>query len=85
MLQGLEEVNTPFDRMVNQVHRMSFLASQEQNKTYTFKYIMNHDDRGAFVWARMKEMENHESRDYWMLVPRSQMPSDTKNILSIWF
>ena len=43
---------------------MIFAANQEQNETYTFKDMMKQDDRGAFVEAMMKEVQDHERRNH---------------------
>ena len=37
-----------------------------------------------FVVAMMKEIEDHEERDHWMLFKRADMPKDAKTILSVW-
>ncbi len=49
---------------------MVFAANQEKNKTYTFKDIMNQEDLGDFVLAMIKDMQDHEIRNYWPLIPR---------------
>ena len=40
--------------------------------------------RFLYVKAMAKEAADHESRDHWTVIPRSQKPLDVKTILAIW-
>jgi hypothetical protein len=48
------------------------------------KDILKQEDFKDFVVAMKKEVEDHEQREHWTLMPRSEMPKDTKTILSVW-
>lgn len=41
-------------------------------------------DRGKFMDAMEKEVDDHVERKHWSMILRSQMPKDMKTILAIW-
>jgi len=79
-----EEVNRLFDGTINKVFEFVFAANQQQNETYTFKDAMLQDDSDAFIKAMVKEISDHEENNHWTMIPRSDMPTSAKTILSIW-
>ena len=46
--------------------------------------MLKQDDLASFVEAMIKEVDDHEKRDHWALVDRSDMSPIAKTILSIW-
>ena len=45
---------------------------------------MQEKDKNNFITAMMKEMKDHEDRNHWTLMLRSDLPPGTKTILAIW-
>ena len=46
--------------------------------------MLKQPDAADFIHAIIKEADDHESRDYWDVVPRWEKPPDVKAILDIW-
>ena len=80
----MERASTFFDSTINSVHEMVFSAMQEQNECYTFKEMLQQEDKADFIDAMVKEVWDHETRDHWTIVDRATMPKGTCTILSIW-
>ena len=72
----LENIQTLFDDTINQCHYCSYNAAAATNDVYTLKQMLKHDDIKEFVLAMIKEIDDHESRDHWVVVERSNMPKD---------
>ena len=51
---------------------------------FTLSQMLKQEDVASFVEAMLKEVDDHESRDHWDLIERSEMPAISKTILSIW-
>lgn len=79
-----EQANTLFDGTLNKVHNMAFTAVGDSNDVYTFREVLKQEDLPDFISAMVKEVEDHESRDHWTLIPRSELPPGEKTILAIW-
>ena len=62
---------------------MAFLASKEDNETYTFREMLKQPDAHEFIKSMMKEADDHEQQNHWEVIPRSQLPANQKPILSI--
>ena len=60
----LEDVNTLFQKSINIFHSMVFAANQEQNETYTFKYMLRQDGCWHFIDSMMAEVHSHEDREH---------------------
>ena len=78
-----ERVNSHFDGTVNRIHHAVLMTEADSNDVYTMREVMKQDDFPCFIEAMVKEVSDHESRDHWSLVPRSEMPPGTKTILAI--
>ena len=78
-----EKVNMHFDRTINKIHHAA-LATADDNDTYTLKDMLKQEDKAEFIQAMVKEVADHEKRDHWTVMPRSEMPKGTKTILSVW-
>ena len=78
------ECNELYDGTLNQLHNFAFTADVASNEVFTYNQAMRQEDRGEFIKAMMKEVEDHESRDHWALVLRSTIPKGIKTIQAIW-
>jgi histone deacetylase 1/2 len=79
-----ERINSQYDGTLNKIHHAALAVAAGDNDTYTLKEMLKQEDSNDFVVAMVKEVEDHEKRDHWTLIPRSTMPEGTKTILSIW-
>ena len=46
--------------------------------------MMHQEDMPKFVEAMQKEVVDHNEREHWDLIPRSEMPAGMKTILAVW-
>ena len=53
---------------------MVLLAGKEDNKSYTFKEMIQQPNAADFIQAMMKEADAHKERKHWTVVPRSAKP-----------
>ena len=51
-----------------------FSVCKEANYSYTFKEMIQQDDRNKSLEAMTKEIGDHTKRKHWEIVLRSQMP-----------
>ena len=63
---------------------MALVAEKQDNEAYTFKEMLKQPDAADFIQAMMKEANDHESRDHWTVISRSEKPLGEKTILAIW-
>ena len=80
----LEEINESFDDTLNHFHFLSFHTEINSNETFTFGEAMKQADKLDFVAAMEKEVQDHESREHWVIVKRSSPPTGAKPIKAIW-
>ena len=59
-------------------------AELADNDTYTFKDMLTQPDKNNCFEAMEVEITNHTERNHWDLIPRSQLPSGSKTIMSVW-
>ena len=77
--------NQLFDDTLNSLHPTALATEKEDNESYTFKQMLKQPDAADFFKATMKkETADHENRDHWTVIPRSQKPPGVKTILAIW-
>ena len=79
----LSLANQHFDGTLNYLHPSAFLTNAD-NDTYTLRDMLKQEDKESFVEAMTVEVNDHESRGHWKLIPRSSMPKGAKTIMSIW-
>ena len=79
-----QEVNKNFDTTFNDMLPHVFSVAKESNESYTFKEMLQKDDRNQFFESMTKEIGDHTKRKHWEIVPRSQMPRGIKPIMAIW-
>lgn len=46
--------------------------------------MLKQEDKNEFIQAMMKEVTDHESRNHWTVLPRSEIPNGVKTILAVW-
>ncbi len=79
-----EKVNQHFDGTLNDFHPLAFVSNSTDNETYTVKQMLQQEDAPSFIEAMKKEVEDHERREHWELVPRSTMTAGKKTIMMVW-
>ena len=82
-IHAYHRANLLVDSTLNSFSTLAYSSLHENNEVYTFREAMNQDDSADFVRAMVKEVEDHESRNHWTMVPRSETDGK-KTILSIW-
>ena len=75
--------NQHFDGTLNFLHPAAFLVNAD-NDTYSLSQMLKQEDKKSFIEAMLTEVQDHESREHWKLIPRSSMPSRSKTIMAIW-
>ena len=78
-----ERINAHFDGTVNAIHHAILMTEVDSNDVYTMREVMKQPDFPEFIQAMVKEVQDHEEREHWTIVPRSEIPAGTKTILSI--
>ena len=76
--------NRCFDGTINSLHHFALLAGKENNESYTFKQMLRQPDAADFVQAMIKEVNDHETRGHWEVIPRWQKPQGEKTVMAIW-
>ena len=76
-------VNQHFDGTFNYFHPLAFTETSD-NETYTFKEMLQQEDKNEFIKAMLKEVQDHENRNHWHLFERDKIPQGHKTILAIW-
>ena len=66
-----QAVNENFYSTCNDMLYHVFSVAKEVNEAYTFKDMLQQDDRNKFVEAMTKEIGDHTKRKHWEIVPRS--------------
>ena len=77
-------IHQNFDKTLNFLHPMVFLATNSENDTYNFKEVLQQSDKSEFIKAMMIETHDHENRNHWELYERSKIPKGKRTILSVW-
>ena len=78
-----QAVNENFDNTCNDILHHVFSVGKEANESYTFKGMLQQEDRDQFIEAMTKEIGDHTKRKLWEIVLRSQMPRGIKPIMAI--
>ena len=79
-----QEVDENFDNTCNDMLYHVFSVGKEANESYTFKEMLQQDDRNQFVEAMTKEIGYQKKSKHWEIVLRYQMPRGIKPIMAIW-
>jgi hypothetical protein len=64
-------------------HPIAFAASSNPNTMYLHK-ALRAPDREEFIKAMKQEVQDHEERGHWELIPKSKVPEGTIILPSIW-
>ena len=73
-----------FDGTLNIVKHFVLMADSVTKDTYTHTKMFKQEDDCNFVVVMVKEVEDHENRDYWELFVRKLMLSGSKAIMTLW-
>ena len=60
-----QAVNENFDNTCNDMLYHVFSVGKEANESYTFKDMLQQDDRNKLVEAMTKEIGDHTKRKHW--------------------
>ncbi len=82
-VNSFHRVNTLYDGTVNCFSTLA-QSSEALNETFTYKQALQQPNYHEFVKAMVNEVDDHEKRDHWTCMRRSDMPANTKTIMSIW-
>ncbi len=83
MVCCFHEVNKLYDGTLITIHSYVFSAvalDMLNNKVFTYTKAMQQPDSVQFIEAMTKEINNHESSNYWEIVCRSTIPPGHKTI-----
>ena len=84
MIYHSQMLNSNFDGSLNGIDSMVLMADSSSNDVFTFKQMMEQEDRIDFLQAMLKEVDDHETRQHWSVVERNKLPPGTKTIMAIW-
>ena len=73
-----EKLTSNFDGTLNSFHHAALMTSAGDNDTYTFKNMLQEHDKNNFITAMMQEIKDHEDRNHWTLMLRSELPPGTR-------
>ena len=62
----MSSVNQHFDGTVHFIHPMALATKNSTKNTFTVKQILQQEDVLDFIQAMMKEVDDHESRIWYM-------------------
>lgn len=81
----LQEINlnTFDDGTVNYFTNYSLLTNHG-NDVFTFRDMLKEKDAIEFMKAMQEEINKHEVRSHWKMIPRTDIPPKTKVIQAIW-
>ncbi len=82
LVHRFHEANKLYDGTLNLINH-SVMATNA-NENYTYHQALKQDDAIKFIKAMSVEVEAHESRNHWTMVPRSSLPEGAKTIRAIW-
>jgi hypothetical protein len=86
MISKIHEVNELYDGTLNAVVSYAFSTldlDTSNNEVFTYTKALQQQDASQFVQAMRTEIEDHESRDHWDIVPCSLIPEGKKTIQAI--
>ena len=95
--QVLVQSSSLFSKAVNSYHQVNSLydgtincfstlaqSSVASNETFNYKEALKQSDKIEFVKAMVHEVDDHEKRNHWTLMKRTDLPTGTKTIMAIW-
>ncbi len=82
-VDSFHQVNTLYDGTVNCFSTLA-QSSEASNETFTSKQALQQPNYHEFVKAMVNEVNDHKKQDHWTCMQRSDIPANTKTIMSIW-
>jgi hypothetical protein len=95
--QVLAQSSSLFSKAVDSYHRVNSLydgtincfstlaqSSVASNETFNYKEALQQSDKIEFVKAMVHEVDDHEKRNHWTLMKRTDLPTGTKTIMAVW-
>jgi hypothetical protein len=82
-VDSFHQVNTLYDGTVNCFSTLA-QSSEALNETFTYMQALQQPDYHEFVKAMVNEVDDHEIWDHWTCMQCSDMPANTKTIMSMW-
>ena len=76
--------NQIFDNTLNTLHSMDFATEKDDNESYTFKQMLQQEDRADFIKVVLKETNDLKINEHWEVDRISEKPANIKTILAIW-
>ena len=84
VVQQTHLINQHFDGTLNYINPLAYYTENSENESYTFKQMLQQDDKNEFIQAMLKEIQDHETREHWHLFERNKIPKGHKTILAVW-
>ncbi len=81
-VNSFHKVNTLYDGTINCFSTLAQF-SEASNKTFTYKQALQESDYHEFINAMIHEVNDHKIWGHWTCILCSDMPPDTKTIMSI--
>ena len=66
-----EQVNENFDQTCNDILYHVHSVAKVSNESYTFKEMLQQDDRQQLVESMQKEINDHSKHEHWEVILRS--------------
>jgi hypothetical protein len=76
-------VNTLYDGTINCFSTLA-QSSEASSEMFTYKQVLQESDYCEFIKLMIYEVNDHKSWGHWTCILCSDMPPDTKTIMSIW-
>ena len=94
-IQNQEQKDLAFSAYFDAFHEEDYKIQEDMDDPIAFKASADPDtmcyhqamrapDKGHFVTAMIKEVEDHVQRKHWELIPISEVPPGTKILDSVW-
>jgi hypothetical protein len=81
-VNSFHQVNTLYDGMINCFLPLA-QSSEASNETFTYKQALREPDYHDFIKAVVHKVHDHKKWDHWTCMQHSDMPENTKTIMSI--
>ncbi len=82
-VNSYHQVNSLYDGTINCFSTLA-QSSVASNETFNYKEALKQSDKIEFVKAMVHEVDDHEKRNHWTLMKRTDLPTGTKTIMAIW-
>ena len=79
-----ERLSIMHDGSINSIHHAFASMTGSDNGVYTLKEMLKHEDRAHFIAVMLIEIHDHEKRNHWTMITRTELPEGAKTILKKW-